>query len=112
MTQELWINTSHVDLYRADSMPPKLWYERPLRHMSRSYFPFYLLWKTLLRLMNQANPNSDGPAATSARLSTTHTMKQSDHLTVFSMLSRILFYVFARTAETELALPQRPSHTS
>ena len=54
--------------------------------------------------MNQANPNSDGPAANSARLSTTHTIKQPDHLNVFSMLLQILFYVvFARAAETALA---------
>ena len=75
----LWLKNygltfSHVDLHRADSIPPKLGYERPLRPMSRTHSPFYLLWQTLLRLMNQANPNSDGPAANSARLSTTHTI--------------------------------------
>ena len=74
----------NIDLYRADLMPPKLLYERRLRPMSRTYSPFYLLlWKTLLRLMNQVNLNSNGPAAISVRLSTTHTIKQPDHLNVF-----------------------------
>ena len=53
--------------------------------------------------MIEANPNSDGAVANSARLSTTHTIKQPDHLKVMSMLSGILFYVIARAAETELA---------
>ena len=81
-----------------------------IRATTPSYVPFLFpllpllsIWKTLLRLMNQANQNSDDPAAISSRLSSTHTIKQLDHLNVFFMLSRIFFCVFARAAETELA---------
>ena len=53
--------------------------------------------------MNQANPNSGGSAAIFAGLCTTHTIKPPGHSNVFSMLSRISFYVLVRAAETELA---------
>ena len=61
MAREFWINFPYLHLYRANSIPPKLWYQRPLRNTSRSCSPFYLLCKTLLRLIYQANPNSDLP---------------------------------------------------
>ena len=41
------------------------------RGVSRSFPPFYLLWKTPKFLMNQANPISDSPAPFSAELSLT-----------------------------------------
>ena len=57
-------------------------------------------------MTNQTNQNSDGPAKTSSRLSTNHTIKQPDQLKrVFHAVTNnmILQWVFARATETELA---------
>ena len=77
-------------------------------------FPILLLMKTLLRLMNQANPNSDGPVAISARLSTTHTIKQPDHLikTYFSCNHEYYCTFLREQQKRSLLLPLPPSRTS
>ena len=67
--------------------------------------------ETLLNLMNQANPNSEGLAPISAKLSNTH-MVSLTYQIVFSMLLPVFYIKFFESAtETELPLPLPPLRT-